>query len=101
MPEKQTVKTECASCHGTGVYHGFAEPKGVGVICFDCNGTGCRELSYTPFSGRKERQDIEIVSLSRGRFICGPCGPGRQSITYEEFLTGKMPKVKETDEDNG
>ena len=91
MSEKVTVKAECSSCGGTGVYRGFAEPKGVGVICLDCQGSGCREITYTPFISRKRRDGINEVRVSRGRFICGPIGPGETSVSYDDFLNGKMP----------
>lgn len=34
------IKVECDSCGGTGVYVGFAEPEGYGVICGSCGGRG-------------------------------------------------------------
>jgi len=84
------VETQCDSCGGTGIYHGFAEGQGIGVICLKCKGTGCRLLSYEPFVWRKTRQDIHTVMLSKGSFILS-CGPIGNSITYEEFLAGKLP----------
>jgi hypothetical protein len=86
-----TIEVQCESCHGTGIYHGFAEPEGVGVVCLNCKGTGRRNLTYTPFTGRKVRTDINTVQLSRGSFIAIGVGPAGRSITYEEFLNGKMP----------
>ena len=91
MAEKVKIKAECTSCNGTGVYHGFAEPPGVGVICLDCNGSGCREIQYTPFTNRKRRDGIDRVMVTRGRFICGPIGPTGKSVSYDDFLNGKMP----------
>jgi hypothetical protein len=52
---KQTIKVMCPSCGGTGVYCGFAEPKGVGVVCVKCDGTGCADLSYEPFTKRQHK----------------------------------------------
>ena len=88
---KTTIKIECSSCSGTGLYRGFAEPPGVAVICLNCNGTGSSEFAYTPFSGRKTRHDIKTVQRSRGSFIATGVGPGGNSITYQEFLQGKSP----------
>jgi len=87
------IKTECSSCQGTGLYCGFAEPKGTAVICLKCEGTGCLELSYKPFTQRKEKRGIKTVSFSRGSFIFSGVGATGSSITYEEFSKGKMPKM--------
>jgi hypothetical protein len=92
----EPVKAECSSCRATGLYRGFAEPEGVGVVCINCEGTGCRTIStpgvtYTPFTERKRRNDVKIVKLSRGTFIGTGVGPGGRGISYEEFLAGKMP----------
>lgn len=89
----KTVKIEvqCSSCNGTGIYCGFAEPKGVGVVCLRCDGSGKGELSYTPFTGRKERKDVKTVQRSRGSFIGTGVGPTGNSITYAEFIAGKRP----------
>ncbi len=88
---KQTVDVQCESCDSTGVYHGFAEPKGVGVVCICCNGTGCVKLAYTPFVARKRCKNIHTVQRSKGTFIVTGVGPVGKGITYEEFLNGKMP----------
>ena len=86
-----TVKAECRSCRGTGLYRGFAEPEGVAVICLDCKGTGARDLEYTPFTQRKPRAGIRTVQRSAGALIIGRVGPTGGSISYEEFRAGKMP----------
>ena len=86
-----TVKTQCASCSGTGLYCGIAEPEGVAVVCLTCHGTGCREISYTPFTTRQRRDDVRTVQLSRGSFILS-WGPTGRSITYEQFIGGEMPE---------
>jgi len=85
-----TVRTECKDCGGTGLYSGFAEPKGVAVVCVRCGGTGCAEYTYTPFVRRKGRQGIKTVRRSRGSFIGTGVGPTGGSITYKEFAKGKM-----------
>jgi hypothetical protein len=87
------VKAECGSCDGTGLYCGFAEPKGTAVICLNCGGTGCDEIGYIRFTGRKERRDVHTVKRSAGSFIFTGVGPVGKSVTYEEFCRGKMPKA--------
>lgn len=72
--DKITVKAECGACGGTGVYRGFAEPEGVAVVCLKCDGTGCVDLQYTPFTKRKLKRNIHTVRLSRGSFVLS-CGP--------------------------
>lgn len=90
-----TVKTECESCRGTGLYSGMCEGEGVAVICLGCNGTGCAEVAYKPFVKRRGRRDIKTVRLSRGSFIATGVGPMGSSITYQEFLKGKRPVTGE------
>lgn len=75
-----TIETECKDCGATGVYHGYAEPEGVGVICYKCDGTGKIDLTYIPFTGRKKRSDIRNVIRH-----------SPNEVTYEEFLRGRMP----------
>lgn len=86
------IEAECSSCKGTGVYRGFAEPKDVAVICLMCGGTGHQDIEYTPFTGRKNRTDVKVVKRSAGNFIVTGVGPTGGSVTYQEFLNGKMPK---------
>jgi hypothetical protein len=88
---KESIKTECGSCGGTGIYCGFAEPEGTGVICFNCDGSGCRIIEYVPFTSRKERRNVSKVMRSRGTFIGTGVGPVGDYITYEDFLKGKKP----------
>lgn len=88
---KTTVKTECSSCSGTGLYRGFAEPPGVAVICVNCDGTGCQEILYTPFSCRKKRYDVQTVQRTRGTLVFAGVGPTGGTISYQEFLQGKKP----------
>lgn len=87
----ETVKAECSSCGGTGLYCGFAEKKGLAVVCRTCSGTGCKEISYTLFTGRKPKADIHTVSLSRGSFIGTGVGAHGVSIGYHAFQKGAMP----------
>lgn len=94
MPDQKTIEMECPSCRGTGVYSGLAEPSGVAVVCIHCEGTGCGKIVYTPFTGRKRRQGIHTVRLSAGTFLATGVGPRGGSVTYEEFLAGKVPKAR-------
>lgn len=94
MTPDKIIQIECTRCDGTGLYCGFAEPKGVAVVCLSCKGTGCEEYHYTPFTGRKPRRGVQTVQLSRGTFIGTGVGPGGKAVTYAEFCEGKMPTVK-------
>lgn len=82
------VKIECGACRATGLYVGFAEPPGTAVVCLKCDGKGWAEVEG--FSSRKQRDGVTIVRRSRGSFILS-CGPTGGSVTYEQFLAGKMP----------
>jgi hypothetical protein len=86
-----TLDVECGSCGGTGIYCGFAEPEGVGVVCLTCKGSGKAQLTYKPFTTRKRRDNVETVRLSAGSFIGMGFGPTGGSVSYQEFLSGKMP----------
>jgi len=86
-----SVQAECSSCGGTGVYCGFAEPKGTGVVCLSCDGTGCRTIEYKPFTGLKTRTGVHTVRRSQGTFIATGIGPTGGSVSYDEFLKGKKP----------
>lgn len=59
--KKVTVKCECSDCGGTGLYVGWTCHDGAAVVCGNCGGTGYREISYTPFTSRKERKGIKRV----------------------------------------
>jgi hypothetical protein len=89
---KQSVKAECNSCKGTGLYHGFCEANGEAVVCLGCDGTGCATITYTPFTKRHGKRGIKVVRRSRGTFIATGVGGHGESVTYAEFQEGKMPK---------
>lgn len=84
------VKAVCGPCRGTGLYRGFAEPKGVAVVCLECEGSGCKTVEYEPFVRRADRADVSEVRRSAGRLILN-CGPSGGRVTYAEFQAGKMP----------
>ena len=92
------MQIECESCGGTGLYCGFAEPKGVAVVCLECDGTGAtkgKPSNFTkPFKKRKRRSGIKTVRLSCGTFLATGVGPAGGSVTYEEFWDGKMPGLQ-------
>jgi hypothetical protein len=92
MSKQNTIEIECPSCQGTGVYRGFAEPQGVAVVCLHCEGTGKETITYKPFTGRKRRDGIHTVRLSAGTLLVTGVGPRGGSVTYEEFLAGKVPR---------
>ena len=82
MPE---VKSACEACGATGLYSGMCEGPGRAVICLDCGGTGCREISYAEYRGRKRKSGVQIIQQSRGRFIAGPIGGGGKEMSYADF----------------
>ena len=82
----KTVKTQCASCGGTGLYQGMCEKPNEPVVCLSCNGTGCHEISYEPYTGRKAKRGVKAVHRSRGSFILtGTGSTGEKPMTYAEF----------------
>lgn len=80
---------ECESCHGTGVYKGFAEMDGAAVVCHRCRGTGKAhiKIEYSDFAGRKPREGVKRVYETNPGFGLGPDGPG--GMPYSEWLDGK------------
>ena len=90
MNDYREVKTQCDACNGTGIYCGFAEPKGTGVICTGCNGSGCAVIRYKPFKRRQRKSGVKTVSPSRGRGLITGVGSTGERMSYAEFL--KDPK---------
>ena len=73
-----TIKAECDSCHGSGVFKGYSEghkDNGLGTMCSSCRGRGWKEYNFWQFRGRNIRQDISRVRM-----------PDGTHWTYEEFL---------------
>ena len=87
------MDVNCPSCNATGIYKGHAEGRGIGVVCLTCDGKGYIQKEvlgdYKFYIGRKKRKDVDAVFLSKGRKLCW--GPYGESVTYREFLAGKMP----------
>lgn len=91
------VKAACSSCSATGLYSGMCEGPGKAVICLTCGGTGCEEIEYKPYEGRKRKRGIQIIQRSQGRFILGPIGGDGKSMTYAQFEAA-IPAPRSTDD---
>ena len=92
MSEKSQIEAQCGSCRGTGIYIGSTEPKGIGVVCLNCGGSGKAIIEYVPFTARQKRSDITTVRLSQGSFILTGVGSTGTEISYDDFLAGEMPQ---------
>lgn len=82
---RKTIKASCSSCGATGLYSGFCEPEKTAVVCLTCGGSGCEQISYIPFEGRKRKNGIREIRVSRGSFIATGVGGTGSSMTYEQF----------------
>lgn len=87
-----TLKAECRSCSGTGLYSGMCEGKGKAVICGTCEGTGCEQICYRQYVGRVRRRDIKTVKASAGPSLITGLGGIGSEMTYKEFLDN-VPEV--------
>jgi len=100
-----TVK--CGACDGTGIYVGFAEKDGIGVVCHRCDGKGEIKNKYefvaTENFKRKDREDIKLVLQYNPGMIVGvdsEKGLDYDSwggMSYEEWKKskGKFPPKSE------
>lgn len=79
------VKAACHSCSATGLYSGMCEGPGRAVICLTCGGTGCEEIEYKPYEGRRRKNGVQTIQRSQGRFVFGPMGGAGRDMTYREF----------------
>lgn len=94
MAKRIELEVECSDCAGTGVYCGFMEPKGIGVVCLGCNGTGKAYFTYYPFTRKKGKRGIKEVSLLNGKsIVCG--GPKNKRIPYNIFKKALTEKEVE------
>lgn len=77
----------CTSCKGTGIYIGFAEMDGFGVVCHYCKGTGKKhiKIEYDDFKKKVKRDNVVRVLEVNPGFGAG-IGHG---FTEESF--GGMP----------
>lgn len=101
MAEKITIKCECGACNGTGLYMGWTCHEGAAQICRECKGTGMTELSYVPFTGRKEMQGVKRVFPTTSgihlypdthSFNDGVVYFGEYGCSYEDWKAGVEPK---------
>ena len=97
MADVKAVKAECQGCGGTGLYCGFAEPKGTAVVCVVCSGTGCAIIRYKPVVKRYGKRGVKTVRHSAGTLIVTGVGPIGGSVTYAEFAKGTMPSERDSD----
>ena len=83
-----TIKRQCESCGGTGLYSGMGECKGAAVVCHTCNGTGCEvvQIKNTPFTGRKKKVGIKTVYQANPGIGLGPNMRG--GLPYKLWLLG-------------
>lgn len=88
-----TIKEECPSCRGTGIYRGWCEAPGTAVVCIDCDGDGWRRYEYKKFTERRSVKGVKEVYLSRGKSVIdGVGGMPETKMTYTYFK--KNYKVK-------
>jgi DnaJ-class molecular chaperone len=78
-----SILIECPSCGGTGLYKGFMERPDEAVICVNCHGTGAKELSGKPFTGRKRKPGVSKIRGGSGTILDNP---GKSAwMSYAEF----------------
>jgi len=83
---KSKIEVECSACKATGLYCGFAEPKGTAVVCRQCGGTGKKTLRGTPFTCRKRRRNVKWVMTDGGLWFARTGEEKRISVSdfYKE-----------------
>ena len=95
---------KCKSCNGTGIYKGFGEQGGFGVVCHTCNGTGkvYVKIEYEEFIKRDSIKGIHTVLQSNpgiGVGINKKLGLDKNSfggVDYKTWKeTGEFPKGSE------
>lgn len=85
-----TVKAECESCNGTGVYTGFGEGKGCGVVCSSCEGSGAYPMQYREFVRRKKKSGVKwIYETNPGIGVGGPHPEQFGGMSFDDWLAGK------------
>jgi len=85
----------CPTCGGTGVYIGAYERDGAGIVCYDCEGTGCHHFKYTydEFEGRKITKKVKRVYAANPGICIGE-GNGHKledfgGMPYKDWESGK------------
>ncbi len=76
-------KMECRSCGATGLYKGFAEPKGTAVVCANCGGKGYVLQTGTLFTFIKKKEGVQKVIMDGGTWMLRGASP--KTISIEEF----------------
>lgn len=80
----------CASCSGTGIYVGYAERDGAGIICRACHGTGCCHIriEYDDFVKRMRRTDVmRVQSVNPGVIVGGEIAEFG-GLPYDDWISG-------------
>ena len=94
---KQTIKIDCTSCNGKGLYQGFAERGGAAVICTQCGGTGCQKYEYFPFKGKKIDYSIRKVFACNVGYVINDESP--HGIDYTEWVANSEKPFNAGNED--
>jgi len=86
------IERQCVSCHGTGLYCGFAEKNGAAVVCHTCKGSGKEviEIDNTAFTGRTERKGVKRVFQHNPGFGIGT-GNNQEGRSYRLEDFGGIP----------
>lgn len=79
----EPTKAECGACEGTGLYKGFAEPRGTAVVCNRCQGKGSAPYGDKPFTGRKRKSGITRVMADGGLWFAR--SGNEKTISADEF----------------
>ena len=90
-----TVTTECSACGGTGLYQGFAQEAGYPTVCSNCKGSGGKEVTYTPFTGRRLKDGVRGVRPVNPTWRNKPAN-AYPTISYDEFRR-EYPEAKVRD----
>jgi hypothetical protein len=93
--EKKIIEwvAECSSCKGTGIYVGFAERDGIGVVCNVCKGSGRVEncVKYNTFVSRNKRTNVKHVIQTNPGICCGKLNDLTEfgGMPYSDWVEGK------------
>jgi len=104
--KKIEKKIRCNACGGTGIYKGFAEGEGFGIVCRRCDGTGNIDfvLKYNdPVTTPIVRKNIVTVLECNVGIRVGIDGEFTKDsfggMPYQDWLAGKsFPEKSETRE---
>lgn len=83
MPENHDA--QCPKCFGTGlITTNWSLSQGLAFICPKCKGEGKVKITFMPFVGKQNFKGVQKVRIQ---------GHGSSEVTYEEFVSGKMPII--------